>query len=267
MAFVVVLHLGEGRQSALPEILQRCTNLPVIAVDNDTAIEPDHVYVLVSDNILTVQRRRLRVRPNRSIARERHTIDVFLSSLAEEVGENAVAIILSGLGTDGTLGATAIKEHGGLTIAQRSDHTAPRHPDMPDNAVAHGAIDLRLPVQEMGGKLAEYLEGHGRLETDGQPRAYRNRIDGARQTICQILLERVGHNFSGYKERTFLRRIERRMQVLDMPNVDAYVERLRDDQNEAVQLFNDLLIGVTAFFRDRDAFQALAEKVSRVSSV
>lgn len=259
MAFVVVMHMSEGHVSALPEILGRCTGMPVAAARNDAEIEPDHVYVLGGDGLLTVERGRLRVRPRP--AKASHAIDVFLTSLAEDAGERAVAVILSGLGTDGTLGAKAIKEKGGLTIAQLSDRGAPLHPQMPNNALAAGAIDQALAVEEIGAKLAEYHDGHGRLEVNGRPRAQRQRIDGARQTICQILLDRVGHNFAGYKERTFLRRIERRMQVLEVRDIDQYVERLREDHGEAMQLFRDLLIGVTAFFRDPEAFAALREKV------
>jgi two-component system CheB/CheR fusion protein len=261
LSFIVVMHLGEGRESAMPEILARCTTLPVVPIRNGLAIEPGHVYVLVSHAVLTVRRGQLQLRQSGAAARERHPIDVFLSSLAEDYGESAVAIILSGVGSDGTLGTKAIKERGGLTIAQQADHGAPRHPEMPASAVAAGAIDLDIPVEAMGAKLIEYAEGLGRLDPDGQPRARRNDINRARQTICDILLDHVGHNFSGYKERTMLRRIERRMQVLDLHDIDHYIRRLREDHGEVVQLFRDLLIGVTAFFRDKEAFDTLEEKV------
>ncbi|MGE5268694.1 MAG: CheR family methyltransferase [Thiohalocapsa sp.] len=263
MAFVVVMHLGEGHASALPEIIGRCTKMPVLSAKDNQPVEPDHVYVLASNSILTVQRNRLRLRPQSPdlLARQRHTIDVFLASLAENAGERAVAIILSGLGTDGTLGAKAVKEKGGLTIAQRADHGGPGHPEMPASAISSGAIDLSLAVEEIGPKLAEYRDGHGRLDPGSQPRERRNHIDDARKAICQILLDRVGHNFTGYKERTLLRRVERRMQVVELRGIEAYIERLREDSGEVMQLFNDLLIGVTAFFRDKEAFDALAEKV------
>src|SRR5437660_5599756 len=105
MAFVVVTHLAEGRESLLPEIIGRCTGMPVVPTRNDERIEPDHVYVLGADGILTVRRGRLRLQPHPAGPHERHTIDVFLASLAEDVGESAVGIILSGVGSDGTLGA------------------------------------------------------------------------------------------------------------------------------------------------------------------
>jgi two-component system CheB/CheR fusion protein len=261
IAFIVVTHLGEGRNSALPEIIGRCTTMPVLAIRNDERIQPDHVYVLAADAVITVQRGRLRLRQHQTASRTYHTIDVFFASLAEYAGENAVGIILSGLGTDGTLGAKAIKEKGGLTIAQAGNQTPLRHPEMPASAIAAGAIDLSLPPDAIGAKLEEYAQSHGLLDPDGQPRARREHLDDARQEICQILIERVGHNFSGYKERTFLRRVERRMHVLEIREIGLYLERLRQDRAEAAQLFHDLLIGVTAFFRDREAFDALAAGV------
>src|SRR5438270_6557039 len=134
---------------------------------------------------------------------------------------------------------------------------------MPDNAMAAGAIDLKLPVQDMAGKLVEYVQGLGTLAVSarGDGRSRRDQIANACQAICDILRDELGHNFSGYKERTFLRRIERRMQVLELRNIDDYVERLRADHQEVIQLFHDLLIGVTAFFRDTEAFGALAEQI------
>ena len=259
LSFIVAMHLSEGHESAVPEILARCTSLPVHTARNATAIEPGHVYVLASPAELTVRRGHLQLR--RSTTRERHPIDVFLSSLAEDCGENTVAIILSGDGTDGTLGTKAIKERGGLTIAQKADHSGPRHPEMPASAIATGAIDLEIPVETMGAKLVEYADGLGRLDLDGQSRARRNDINRARQTICDILLDHVGHDFSGYKEQTMLRRFERRMQVLNLHDINRYIARLREDHGEVVRLIRDLLIGVTGFFRDAEAFDILGEKV------
>lgn len=261
MAFIVVTHLGEGRTSALPQILPRFTSLPVVPIRDGAAIEPDRVYVLASDAVPMLRRKRLRLVRQLANGRERNVIDVFFSSLAGDRGENAVGIILSGVGHDGTLGAIAIREGGGITIAQTADHGAPQYPQMPMHAIAAGAIDLKLPVVQMAGKLVEYARGLGRLDSDGQGRAERTRVADGRRAICEILHEQTGHDFTGYKERTFLRRVERRMQVLDMDDIDAYAKRLREDRQETVNLFHDLLIGVTAFFRDHQAFEALADQV------
>ncbi|HEY1799048.1 MAG TPA: CheR family methyltransferase [Stellaceae bacterium] len=260
LSFIVVMHLAEGRASAMPEILARCTALPVHSAEHGATVDPGNVYVLGSDAILSVRRGRLSIQ-QQAAQRERHPIDVLFASLADDAGENAVGIILSGVGNDGTLGVKAIKERGGLTIAQHADHTVLRHPEMPASAVASGAIDLEIPIEAMGTKLLEYAQRLGLLDPDGKPRSRRHDINRARQQICEVLLGTVGHNFSGYKERTMLRRVERRMQVLELTEIDRYIERLREDRIEVIQLFRDLLIGVTAFFRDKEAFESLGEKV------
>ena len=260
-SFIVVMLLAEDRDSAIAEILAGCTSMPVHRAESGMALQPGQVYVLSSNAVLTLRGGEIHLRQQGRGPRERHPIDVFLASLADDAGENAVGIVLSGAGSDGTLGAKAIKNRGGLTIAQKADHSTPRHPEMPESAIASGAIDLDIPLEAMGAKLSEYAQGLGRLDPDGQPRARRQDINQARQTVCEILLHNVGHNFSGYKERTMLRRIERRMQVLDLPDINHYIERLRGDRAEVIQLFRDLLIGVTAFFRDHQAFDALSQKV------
>ncbi|HEX6014549.1 MAG TPA: chemotaxis protein CheB [Geminicoccaceae bacterium] len=265
MAFVVVTHLGPGHESALPAILRGCTGMPVMPARDGEAVEAAHVYVLPNDAAMTMASGRLVLRrPPAGGRRERQPIDVFFASLAEDLGERAVGVVLSGGGSDGTLGLKAIKERGGLTLAQGVDGTAPRYPDMPASAVAGGSVDLVLPVEEMASRLAEIARGHAavqelvaegrRGQADGRAAAYQD-------TISRILQGRVGHDFSGYKDKTFFRRVQRRVQVLRLPGLGAYVERLRQDPDEAGNLFRDLLIGVTGFFRDGEAFSALEERV------
>ncbi|HLY44858.1 MAG TPA: CheR family methyltransferase [Stellaceae bacterium] len=262
MTFIVITHIGEGYESALPQILERSTTLPIVAVREGERIAANHIYIVTSNAVAAVRRGRLRLRRHVSSPRS-NTIDALLASLAEEYGDAAVGVILSGGGHDGTLGARAIQEAGGLTIAQTADHGAPRYPDMPTNAIASGAVDLQIPVAEMAQRLVEYVQRRGTLEGRAarHDRVERERVDKVRQEICQILRDQIGHDFSAYKERTFLRRVERRMQVLTVREVEEYVERLRSDHEEATNLFHDLLIGVTAFFRDSEAFQALADKI------
>ncbi|MBW8837513.1 MAG: chemotaxis protein CheR, partial [Burkholderia sp.] len=187
-------------------------------------------------------------------------IDTFLESLAQDQGERAIAVILSGAGSDGTLGVRAVKEAGGLTVAQTANGTAPRHAAMPQSAIATGLVDLPLPVEAVPAKLVDYAARFAAAsEADDERQAASAKE--AREGICEVLRERVGHDFGGYKEKTFLRRVQRRMQVLQLATLDAYVEHLRQDADEAKLLFRDLLIGVTHFFRDADAFQALEQLV------
>ena len=227
IGFVIVAHLAPGRHSALPEIIGRFTTMPVVSADHGMALEPDHVYVIAPDSALTMRKGRLMVRHIDPGHHERNLVDVFLSSLAEDQGERAVGIILSGSGSDGTLGIKAVKEHGGLTIAQGTDSTAPRYGGMPASAIATGVVDIVAPVQDIPEKLADYLRSFRTASSDAGRERRASRRDGGRDVrreVCKILLDQVGHDFEGYKERTFLRRVQRRMQVLQITEVGDYVD-------------------------------------------
>ena len=257
MAFVIVTHLAPKRESMLPEILARDTHMPVLIAENDQIVRPNRVYVAPADAVLDITKGRLGVRAVGD-GRERTPIDSFFAALAEDQGEYAIGIVLSGAGSDGTLGIKAIKEHGGLTLAQATDHSGPRHSSMPESAIASGLVDLAVPVETMPAQLAGYVRSFDILDKEV------DKDDGAETTrneICAILLDQTGHDFSGYKTRTFYRRIERRMQVLQVPSLEAYADRLRQDAGEVNTLFRDLLIGVTNFFRDTKAFEALEQMV------
>jgi two-component system CheB/CheR fusion protein len=196
--------------------------------------------------------------------RERQPIDLFFASLVEDQGEAAIGVVLSGSGSDGTLGLKAIKEHGGLTIAQGSDGTVPRYPSMPNSAVAGGVVDLVLPADQIPIRLAELSSHQEGLDAavEDERSAVRAKQAAARQDeISAILRMRVGHDFAGYKAKTFFRRVQRRMQVRSAQDIDAYIGLLRQDEEEAAMLFRDLLISVTGFFRDTEAFAALAHRV------
>src|SRR5206468_11761414 len=155
----------------------------------------------------------------------------------------------------------SIKGHGGLTLAQGVDTSAPRHSGMPDSAIATGLVDLILPVEQMGPKLLEYARRFRALrEADGDAIG-KERMLSATREICEILKKQVGHEFSGYKEKTFLRRVHRRMQVTQQEGIEDYVSLLRKETKEVLELFRDLLIGVTSFFRDKDAFDVLEKSI------
>ncbi|WP_043360969.1 chemotaxis protein CheB [Belnapia sp. F-4-1] len=265
MAFVVVTHVGASHDSALPEILRDCTSMPVVPARDGEVVQPGHAYVLPNDALITLCGGRLVLRrqlPENQ--RERQPIDLFFASLAEDQGEAAIGVVLSGSGSDGTLGLKAIKEAGGLTIAQGSDGTVPRYPSMPNSAVAVGVVDLVLPSGQIPGRLAELARHPDGLDVaaeDDRRAGGANQAAARQDEISGILRTRVGHDFAGYKAKTFFRRVQRRMQVRSMPDMDAYVALLRQDEDEAANLFRDLLISVTGFFRDTDAFAALAQRV------
>jgi two-component system CheB/CheR fusion protein len=208
LAYVVVQHLDPDHESALASLLGRLSPIPVSLIKNKTPIEPNQLYVIPPNTSLTIIDDRLHLAPPQEHRGQRTPIDGFFLSLAEARGETAAGVILSGSGSDGTLGLRAIKEHGGLTIAQ----DGAEYDGMMRSAVRSGMVDFVLPLDQIPGKLAEYLhhlDGH-RRRTESQEAA-----DHLTQ-ICVLLRTRTGHDFSGYKDKTVARRVQRRMQVLQI---------------------------------------------------
>lgn len=258
-AIVIVTHLSPERESLLHEIVGRYTDLPVNVAADEMQVEINQAYVLPADAILSIANGKLLVRRN-TARPERKPIDIFFSALAVDIGERAVGIVLSGGDGDGTLGVKAIKERGGLTLAQIADGFGPQYPDMPNSAIASGLVDFALPAEEMGPRLAEFARTSALLDDTMTSAGADNdhSLVGILPEIYSLLRNQVGHDFSGYKAKTFMRRLQRRMQVTQTSTIDGYVERLRQEPQEIGALFRDLLINVTNFFRDTDAFENLA---------
>jgi two-component system CheB/CheR fusion protein len=252
---VVVTHLNPERESLLHQIIGRQTGMPVsLAVDAEK-VEPNHVYVVPADAVLSITGGRLQIRRLERGQRERKPIDIFLGSLAMDQGQWAAAVVLSGGDGDGTLGVKAVKQAGGLTLAQVGDGYGPAHPDMPDSAISTGFVDFAVPVAEMGEKLCDFARELKTLDDEAAD------LEAARPEICGLLRDQTAHEFNGYKPKTFLRRVQRRMAVTKTGTPNQYVERLRRDPQEVTALFRDLLIKVTTFFRDPEAFEALQQVV------
>ncbi|RUY47017.1 chemotaxis protein CheB, partial [Mesorhizobium sp. M7A.F.Ca.CA.002.07.1.1] len=262
MAFIIITHLSPKRESLLHEVVSRYTEMPVVVAEDGIAVVPDHVYVMPQNVTLAIANGVLRLRRPNGLTQERKPVDIFFSALAEDQGEYAVGVILSGGDSDGTLGAKAIKERGGLTVAQAHDGYGPRNPDMPQSAIASGLVDVAVPAEEIGAKLEAFARGfdtlEGLAEEDGDHTAD---IDKVREQIYAILRSHSGHDFSGYKTKTFLRRVKRRMQIAQVHSISAYIDWLKKDAREVMNLFRDLLINVTNFFRDPDAFELLERKI------
>jgi two-component system CheB/CheR fusion protein len=259
-AFVVMLHLPADRKSILPELLDRWTSMPVWEAMDGCALQANCVYVPPPGIIVTFRDGRLHHHyPEANAPREINPISMLFSSLAEGLEEDAVGVILSGTGSDGALGLKAIKEKGGLTLVQGTDGTGPQHDGMPLSAIATGAVDVVAAVEAMPRRIVAVQEA--RQKPDGLATLSLEKVDAARLSICTILNRTVGHDFSGYKDKTFLRRVQRRMQVLGLTSLDAFTERLEADRHEVIMLFRDLLIGVTSFFRDEETFAALQHTV------
>jgi two-component system CheB/CheR fusion protein len=263
MAFVIVTHLNPERESRLHEVIARYTDMGVMLAADNVTIAPDTIYVMPENVVLSIRDGALSVKPLDINVRERKPIDVFFGELARDQGEYAVGVILSGGDGDGTLGVKAIKERGGLTVAQIADGSGPRNPDMPQSAISSGLIDLALPAEEMGEKLVAFARSFDLLSDLGEADEHNKAADleEARERIYAILRNQIGHDFSGYKTKTFLRRVRRRMQVRQLKTIKAYVALLEQDPDEVSKLFSDLLINVTNFFRDADAFSLLETKV------
>lgn len=263
MAFVVVTHLNPEHESLLHEVIARFTAMPVRVVEQDALVEPDTVYVMPPNGIVTIEDGLLRLREPDPVHRERKPIDIFFASLATQYGEYAIGIVLSGGDGDGTLGVKAIKERGGLTVAQTADQYGPTTPSMPQSAISSGLIDIEAKADEMGQKLIDYAASFDVLEnlTLHEGEQQEGAIERAKAEIYAVLRSHSGHDFSGYKSKTFLRRVRRRMQVRQLTSLDGYVELLKREAPEVMNLFRDLLINVTNFFRDADAFKLLEQTV------
>ncbi len=258
LALVVVQHLQPGHPSSMAEILAKHTSMPVRQAEDGARVEPGHAYLIPPSASLAIEGGRLRVTPLEEPRRA--LIDQFFFSLAADQGYNAVGILLSGAGTDGTLGFKAIKEHGGLTLAQ--ELKSAQFDSMPRSAISLGLVDHELRIEDMPAKLLEYRQQLSTLAPSEKGRAVRpSEFADKLGTVCLLLLRRTGHDFSKYKQPTLIRRIQRRMLVNSVASVADYVELLRAQPDEVTQLFKDLLIGVTHFFRDAESFDALATSV------
>ena len=260
MAFVVVQHLSPPVKSILPEILQRYTSMPVSQVTDGVEVKPNGVYVIPPGSDLALRGGCLELTKPEAERGYRLPIDFFFRSLAEDQGERSIGIVLSGTGSDGSLGLKTIKAEGGLTIAQEPD-TA-EFGDMPRNAIATHDVDFILPPAKMGELILKYihhqvLDSYSRSDSDIQIPV------GGLQKLFFLLRSKTGHDFSLYKQSTLLRRIERRMKISLVKNLDEYIDRLEEHPEEIEALFQEMLINVTHFFRDPEAYQALVEKTIR----
>ncbi|WP_318246599.1 CheR family methyltransferase (plasmid) [Rhizobium sp. T1470] len=263
VAIIVITHLRPDRESYLHEILARYTPMPVTVAANNTRVESNHVYVMPCNVTLTIDKGILRTRELDPMNRERKPIDIFLVSLALDQGDYSVAVILSGGDGDGTLGAKAVKEAGGLTLAQTSDGSELKNPEMPQSAIAGGFIDIAVPAPEMAARLTAYARSFDNLKDTVQTSREQEQaeLENTRREICAILAAHSSHDFLGYKTMTFFRRVRRRMQVRQAESLREYIDLLKEEPKEVTALFHDLLINVTNFFRDEDAFRALEQGV------
>lgn len=270
MAFVVVMHLSPKHQSNADQLLQRATRMPVLQVVETVKIEPNHVYVIAPSKQLTMMDGSLTVADMQRPRGQHIAIDAFFRTLAEAQRERAVAVVLSGTGGDGATGIGRVKETGGVILVQHPGDA--EHDGMPLAAIGTGLVDFVLPVIEMPQKLVDLWANASTIELPPAgpadlPASAVTDVDEsadaeqALQRVLGLLRAQTGHDFRQYKRATVLRRIERRMQVRAVHSLPEYMRLLEADTGEHKLLLNDLLIGVTNFFRDREAFETIERDI------
>lgn len=260
-AFVVIQHLSPDHKSMMSNLLARHTDMPVIMVEDDMSIKANSVYLIPPGSIMHATAGHLHLTPKnpRGLTLP---IDIFFTSLADTYGDRAVGVVLSGTGTDGTRGAVAINAAGGFLLAQ--DPESAKFDGMPRSAISTGVVDAILPAEELPVRAMAHIHNQPYAEevipvipTIREPMTQEEALDA----ILHLLLQVGGIDFKDYKPATIMRRIERRMQVRHVHSLQDYLALLEADRPEAVALRREMLIAVTSFFRDTDAFAALATTV------
>ncbi|MDQ3060309.1 MAG: PAS domain S-box protein [Pseudomonadota bacterium] len=270
MAFVIILHLSPKHESNAAEILQRSTSMPVVQVVKRTAIEADHVYVIPPSHDLAMNDGHLQLAEPTRIKGMHLAIDLFFRTLAQVHRERSVAIVMSGTGADGAVGLARVKEQGGITMAQSPEDA--QYDGMPKAAIGTGMVDFVLNAADMPQRLMDLWANARRIRlptpADSSLKVSPvESVEAARQAeaalhdIMALLRSFSKNDFRHYKRATVLRRIERRLQVNALPDLPAYRDYLREHPEEAKPLLQDMLISVTNFFRDREAFETLEREV------
>ncbi|MEI6669906.1 MAG: chemotaxis protein CheB [Acidobacteriota bacterium] len=258
MAFVLVQHLAPDHKSILTDLIRRYTRMQVFEVEDGMAVQPNCAYIIPPNRDMAFLNGTLQLMEPSAPRGRRLPIDFFFRSLAADQRERAICVVLSGTGSDGTLGLRAIKGEGGMVMVQNAAST--EYDGMPRSALATGLVDFELPPAEMPAQIMAYVaHAFGR-----PPRAAAvatPKLDSAMRKIFVLLRAQTGHDFSQYKPTTIHRRVDRRMAVLQIDSIDGYVKYLQQTPTEVEALFRDLLIGVTNFFRDPESFRALEEQV------
>ncbi len=257
MAYVLVQHLDPKHESLLPELLQKATTLPVVEISDDIKVLPDHIYVLPSNKTMVANDGVLILAPRQVGKNIRNLpIDLFFTSLAEVHQDHAIGVVLSGTASDGTEGLRSIKEYGGTTFAQ--DEASAAFSGMPRSAALAGVVDYILPPEEIPEKLIEI----NKSVYDNEQNSVDNNInEGIYKKIISLVRFRKGVDFSYYKQPSIKRRINRRILITKHENIADYFTFLSKNVHEQDALYQDIIIPVTAFFRDTEIFQKLCQNI------
>lgn len=258
LAFVVIQHLSPDYRSLMDELLARYTRMRIFKAEEGMPVEPNSIYLIPPRKNLRVFHDRLMLEDQNLKKGLNLPIDIFFRSLAAEKGRHAIGIILSGTGSDGTLGTRAIKEAGGMVMVQ--DDTSAKFDGMPRSSISTGLVDYVLPPAQMPEELLNYLKHPFVGREQALEAALSENLD-ALSKIMLIVREHSGIDFSYYKENTIVRRLERRVSINRMATLEQYVQFLSESEKEQSILYRELLIGVTRFFRDPEAFDLLLDEV------
>ena len=257
MAFVIILHLDPTHKGIMPELLQRATGMEVIQASDWMEVKPDCVYVIPPNKDMSILHGVLHLFEPAAPRGLRLPIDFFLRSLAEDWQDRSIGVILSGMGSDGTMGLRAIKEKAGLALVQ--EPASAKFDSMPRSAITAGLADLVAPVEKLPEKIIDYLRHALIIAKTELPQEENSQ--SALEKVMILLRSTTGHDFSMYKKNTVYRRIERRMGIHQINRISAYIRYLQENPQEVELLFKELLIGVTSFFRDPAAWEHLQEEV------
>ncbi len=253
---MIVQHLDPTHKGLLVELLQHSTSMPVAEAKERARVKAGHVYVIPPNKDLSISHGVLHLHVPERPRGLRLPIDFFFRSLAEDQGENAVGVVLSGMGSDGTAGLAAIRDHEGGTFAQ--DPASAGFASMPESAIGAGVADVVASVESLPDRIALHAVGGGTAEVVPPPqvREPRSGLD----KVLVLLRQRTGHDFSLYKKSTVYRRIERRMGVRQVSTIADYAALLPEAPEEIDELFREMLIGVTSFFRDPESWEVLESR-------
>ena len=257
-AFVVVQHLSPDYKSLMDELLSRVTDMEIFRVSDGMSIKENCVYLIPPGKNMTIFKGKLFLTDQHHGRSLNLPIDIFMRSLAIDQGKNAIGIVLSGTGSDGTLGIRAIKEYGGMVIAQ--DDQSAKFDGMPRSSISTGMVDYILPAQKMPEEIVNYIK-HPLIRKTSDIESALNEDDNNLSKIIMVLRDEKGVDFSAYKSNTIIRRLEKRISINRFHSIDEYVSFLVNNKNEINILFKELLIGVTKFFRDEEAFTHLQKEV------
>ena len=253
LAYVVIVHLDPDHESQMANLLQSGARIPVTQISSTFTPEPNHAYVIPPNSNLTAVNGTVELS-----TRDRHApIDLFFRTLAHVYGTNSVGVVLSGTGADGTAGLRWIRDAGGITIAQTPDEA--EYKAMPKSAIASGQVDLVLPAAEIPARLIDLTRDDSRRSLLDDPLV--EDVGESLGRIVAALRRHTGHDFGGHKRSSMLRRVQRRMRFRKIDTLADYARLLRGDSEEVDRLFHDLLISVSGFFRDAEAFAALEREV------